>query len=178
MRSIAVSLLLLAPSAVFAQQPAAEWPSPLPITAGQAPAPPVADGLPVRVLEVMEMPNFETTGQQHWVALNLVGGQPSVGRIEVKVWPRDNDSLWLEAYGGSALYDGMYGFGARVHHTCWTFEYGDSLSISPGLGVQVLPDWYTYDETLHYSRRHGYWVSGYAHWSSLTFLAGDVDFSW
>ena len=152
-------------------------PSALPITAGQPPVPPVADGVPVRVVGVMDAPESRG-GQQHWLALNLALGQPSVGRVAVKVFDRENNSLWLEAYGGSALFDGMYGFGARLQHTAWSLGNGDNFFISPGLGVHILPDWYSTNETLHFNNRRGYWVTGSGRFTTLYFLAGDVDFSW
>lgn len=179
MRSVAaVLLLILSASATVAQPPAEGWPSPLPITVGQPPVPPVADGLPPRVVEYVEYAPEQAAGQQHWVALNLMLGQPSTGRVGVKVLARPNTSLWLEAYGGSALFDSMYGFGVRLQHTAWTVGNGDSIMVSPGLGVHILPDWYTWDEALHYNRRRGFWESRRGHWSSLYYLAADVDISW
>ena len=145
-----------------------------PLTAGPPPAPPIDYGLPVQVVEAPPLPAV-APGQQHWIAVNLVGGQPSVARVGVKVWARENNSLWLEAYAGSALFDFMYGFGARVQHTAWAFRNGDSIMVGPGLGLQILPDWYA-DEG-RYNRR-GYWVPGGSHYTSLFFLAGDVDVSW
>lgn len=179
MRLIAVTVLLTlpAPAAPARQPPEGGWPAPLPITAGPPPAPPVPDGVPVRVVEVVEFPPEPPTGQQHWASVNLIGGQPSAVRVGVKVWPRANNSVWLEAYSGSALYDAMYGFGVRIQHTAWTFGNGDSVLISPGFGVHILPDWYAWDHTLHSDRR-GYRSGWSGHWSSLTYLAGDVDVSW
>lgn len=136
------------------------------------------DGVPVRVIDVFDANMPPPGGQQHWLSVNFALGQPSIGRVGVKVLSRENNSLWLEAYGGSALYDGMYGFGARLQHTAWTLGNGDSFFISPGLGVHILPDWYAGHETLHYNRRWGYWTTGYSQYSPLYFLAGDVDFSW
>jgi len=176
---VTAAFLLIGPSVAVAQQPpAGGWPAPLPITAGPPPVPPVPDGVPVRVIEVVDLPPQLPDGQQHWASVNLIGGQPSAVRVGVRVWPRANNSVWLEAYSGSALFDAMYGFGVRVQHTAWTFGNGDSVLISPGLGVHILPDWYASDPTLHYSHRRGYWTSSYGHWSSLTYLAGDVDISW
>src|SRR5438874_2239000 len=83
------------------------WPSPLPVTVRQpAPPPPPPDVVVVRPAAEIDG-RFDTLrgapagapGQQHWVALNLIAGQPSVARLAVKVLPRENNSLWLEAYG-------------------------------------------------------------------------------
>jgi hypothetical protein len=175
MKWIALPVLFCCAS-VAAAQPANGWPSPLPITVGQAAQPPVADGVPVRVVEYVEAPM--PGGQEHWLALNFTLGQPSTGRVGIKVLDRENNSLWLEAYGGSALYDAMYGFGARIQHTAWSFGHGDSFFISPGLGVHILPDWYASQNVLHYNRRRGYWATSSSNYSTLYFLAGDVDFSW
>src|SRR5690242_6785067 len=61
----------------------------------------IPTGLPERMIPVLETP--PTLGQQHWVAVNLGIFQPFTGRVGVKVWPRANNSVWLEAYGGSVL---------------------------------------------------------------------------
>jgi hypothetical protein len=175
MRSAAsLSFLLVACTPVFAQPPAGGWPSPLPVTVGPPPVPPVTDGLPPWVVEYVEYAPERAAGQQHWVALNLMLGQPSVARLGVKVWDRPNNSIWLETYGGSALFDGMYGFGVRLQHTAWTFGNGDSILVAPGLGVHILPDWTTY---YHHGRHHGYygWYGGR---NTLTYLAADVDIAW
>src|SRR5688572_1485587 len=104
-------LVLLASLITCSTAPAADpvggWPSPLPITVGQPAEPPVDDGVPVFPRATGHIPPPE--GQQHWFSLNFALGQPSIGRVGVKVLDRENNSLWLEAYGGSALYDGMYG---------------------------------------------------------------------
>jgi hypothetical protein len=176
--------LLLAGGAA-AQEAPPRWPSPLPITV-QQPAPPP---LPPPEIVVLQ-PQIEidgrldtlrgapavAPGQQHWVALNLIAGQPSAGRVAVKVWPRENNSLWLEAYGGSALFDAMYGFGARVQHTAWANDRGSRVMVSPGLGVNVFPDWWYGDDP--YRGRHGHWHYGRTGYSTLTYLVGDVDVSW
>ncbi len=187
MRSIALVFALLLPSGAFAQTSTGGWPSPLPvtsasgqpsalpITAGQPPAPPVADGVPVRVVEVLELPPRALSGQQHWVALSLALGQPSVGRMAVKVLSRENDSLWLEAYGGSALFDTMYGFGIRLQHTALTLGNGDSFFISPGLGVHILPEWYT---TSGWRTSRLRYYQDERNRNVLCYLAGDIDFSW
>jgi hypothetical protein len=179
-RFAVLASMLLSTTVTFGQPlppplpPATGWPQPLPTSAGQPPAPPVPSGLPERFETVYEPPP-SAPGQQHWIALNLVGGQPSVARIGVKIWPRENNSLWIEAYTGSALWDYMYGFGFRVQHTAWGFTNGDSIFVSPGLGLQVLPDWYA--DLGRYNHR-GRWVPGDSHYSSLFFLAGDIDVSW
>lgn len=187
MRSIALIFALLIPSGALAQTSTGGWPSPLsvtslsvqsnnlPITAGPPPAPPVADGVLVRVVEVVELPPRVLSGQQHWVALNLALGQPSVGRVAVKVLPRENDSLWIEAYGGSALFEIMYGFGVRLQHTALTLGNGDSFLISPGLGVQILPEWYT---TSGWRSSRLRYYQDERNRNVLCYLAGDIDFSW
>jgi hypothetical protein len=189
MRFLLISIVLFVSSpALMAQQPivwasplpatnAAPPPEALPITAGQPPAPPVPDGLPSRFVAALDAPLL-AGGQQHWLALNFALGQPSIGRVAVKVWDRPNNSLWLEAYGGSALFNGMYGFGARVQHSAFNLGNGDNFFISPGLGVHILPEWYDVNEVAHFNRRHGYWYTGNARYTTLSYLAGDVDFSW
>ncbi len=94
-------------------------------------------------------------GQQFGYAVSLVGGQPTVIRVAAKVLPRENNSVWLEAYFGPVLLETMYGFGARIQHTGREFGNGDRIMFAPGLGVQILP-------------------SG----GGRYFLAGDVDISW
>ena len=74
-------------------------------------------------------------GQQHWVAINLGVFQPTTARIAVKVWPRPQNSVWVEAYLGSALFDFMYGFGVRMQHTARTFRNG--VDIEGGEGKDV-----------------------------------------
>lgn len=174
MRRVTATLfVLLTASGVFAQQPAA-W-SYTPITAGQPPAPPVATGLPDQIV-VEELPYDlpdpppVAAGQQHWVALNLGVFQPFAGRLQVKVLPRANNSIWAEVYAGGALYHEMYGFGGRLMHTAWDNDRGDAILVSPGLGLHVLPDW-------RYAREYhrGYHVD---YLNTLYFLAGDVDVSW
>ena len=182
--SLTLLVLLAQASSAVAQQPG--WPSPLPITsaqappstlpisAGPAPVPPIPDGVPVRFIEVMDEPQ-DRGGQQHWLALNIALGQPSVGRVGVKVLNRENNSLWLEAYGGSALFDSMYGFGVRLQHTAWTLGNGDTFFISPGLGVHILPDWYA---SRIWRPSHYRYYQDYRDRNALSYLAGDVDFSW
>src|SRR5438045_342457 len=76
-----------------------EWPSPLPTVAPQPPVP-FPPGVPppppdVLVefderLDILRGNPGLAPGQQHWLAVNLVGGQPSVVRAAVKVLPRPN----------------------------------------------------------------------------------------
>lgn len=166
--SLAAAALLA--TAAVAQEPAPVWPSPLPISAGQPPAAVVPSGLPERPPEApVPEPRCEAPGQQHWVSLNLSVLQPFVGRVGVKVWRRPNDSIWVEGYGGSVLFDVMYGFGVRLQHTARTNSKGDALMLAPGLGVHVIPDWYYYTREYDGSRRHH---------SSLTYVALDMDISW
>ena len=176
MRAVILASLICCPVAAATDAPVGGWPSPLPITVGQPAAPPVADGVPVHVVEVNDAPS--SGGQQHRFALNFALGQPSVARVGLKVLDRENNSVWLEAYGGSAIFDVMYGFGARLQHTAWNLGNGDSFMVSPGLGVQILPDWYA--SSTYYGRgpRGRWYTSEYGSYNSLYFLAGDVDFSW
>ena len=174
----------LGPPAAAPNAAPREWPSPLPTVAPQPPVP-FPPGVPppppdVLVefderLDILRGNPGLAPGQQHWLAVNLVGGQPSVVRAAVKVLPRPNNSLWVEAYAGSVLFEGMYGFGARLQHTAWGFRNGDTILVSPGIGLQIVPDWYA---DLGRRGRDGYWVPGGSHYSSLFFLAGDVDVSW
>lgn len=179
MRWAVVAILICHATPGYTQEPPSSvpsgvgWPYP-PLTVGPAPAPPIDYGVPVRVIEAPPLPPA-APGQQHWISVNLVGGQPSVARVGVKVWARENNSLWLEAYAGSALFDFMYGFGGRMQHTAWAFSNGDAIMVGPGLGLQILPDWYA--DQGYYTRR-GRWVPGNSHYSSLFFLAADVDVSW
>lgn len=111
-------------------------------------------------------------GQQHWVSLNLSVFQPFVGRIGLKVWPRANGSIWLEAFAGSVLFERMYGFGVRAQYTAFTFGSGGRVMVSPGVGVHILPTWSVY-------RHHaGSWEPDYGYRNSVAFLVGDVDVSW
>lgn len=168
--AFAVALLHVA---AFAQEPAA-WPSPLPITAGEPPAPVVPSGVP----ELAPPPpipevRLQEPGQQHWVSLNLSIFQPTIGRVGVKVWPRPQGSLWLEAYGGSVLFDTMYGFGVRLQYTAKTNSRGDALMLAPGLGVHIVPVWGYYPGSASRWAYSGSYVS-----NSLYFVAADLDISW
>jgi len=118
-----------------------------------------------------------TLGQQHWVSVNLGVFQPFTGRVGVKVWSRPNNSVWLEAYGGSVLFDAMYGFGARLQHTAIDFGHGDHLMVSPGIGLHIIPSWRVYERYRGYDPYYGYVYSHYGS-NSLYYLAGDVDISW
>jgi hypothetical protein len=160
------------------QPPAAGWPYP-PEFARPAPVAVLPSALPERVVVVEELPPapLVAPGQQHWVAVNLSILQPSVGRVQVKVWPRPDNSVWAEVYGGSVLLDGMYGFGARVQHSAWCPGSGDTVMVSPGLGLHIVPRWYSTTYRAH-SDWYGYWVGGDARYTTLYYLAGDVDVSW
>jgi hypothetical protein len=118
-------------------------------------------------------------GQQHWVSLNLCVFQPFVGRVGLKVWPRANNSVWLEAYGGSVLFDAMYGFGVRVQHTLLEFCGHDRIMLSPGLGVHIVPHRYTLEERQGIDPYLGYtYTYSYSTYNTLYYLAGDIDISW
>lgn len=182
-RVFALLLALLFVSPAFGQQPGGGWSYPPLATVEPAPPPPLP---PAGGAEVPQPGGFPTyaperpapaeslppcpcdNGQQHWVSLNLSVLQPFVGRIGVKVWPRPNNSVWLEVYAGSVLFDVMVGVGVRIQHTALTFGNGDRLMVSPGLGVHVLPV---------YSSGHGFFGT-ISHDAGVTFLAGDVDISW
>jgi hypothetical protein len=188
------SLLILAgiclSSHADAQQPAWSYPPltttiqpPAPLPQGPAseyvpvvPGGPIPTGLPERTVLVGECPT--TLGQQHWVSLNLGIFQPFTGRVGVKVWSRPNNSVWIEAYGGSVLFDAMYGFGVRIQHTAFDFGSGDRLMVSPGIGVHIIPSWYVHERQRGYDPYYGgysYYDRGY---NSLYYLAGDIDVSW
>src|SRR5438552_880643 len=133
-RRLVVLLSVASVAPAFAQQPvpqatpAPAWPYPQLTTVPQgpeslpevprsaySPAPPTSPfttGLPDRTVHVDELP--VEPGQQHWVSVNLSVFQPFVGRVGVKVWPRAQNSVWVEAYAGSALFHTMYGFGVRM----------------------------------------------------------------
>jgi hypothetical protein len=111
----------------------------------------------------------EAPGQQHWVSLGIVALQPSVGRVQVKVLPRENGSLWLEAYGGGELFNGVYGFGARLEYTSQRLTPADVITVGPGLGVHILPDWFDAEGRGHTPR---------CRYDTLTYLVGDVDVAW
>jgi len=185
---LAVGLVIGVAPAALAQQPALApppgWPSPLPALYTQPPAPPAAppvaeppaDPLDGRLGTLRgELPT-PAPGQQHWVAVNLIAGQPFAARVMVKVLPRENDSIWVEAYGGSALFDGMYGFGVRLQHTVWANDRGSRIMVAPGLGVHVMPDWWYYDQGP--PRRRGGYFYDYAGRNPLVYAFGDVDVSW
>ena len=139
-------------------------PAPLPLTAGPPPAPPIPTGLPERPAAepVPELPD-ELPGQQHWVAINITTLQPFTGRVQVKVRSRPNNSIWLEAYLGSVLFDVMYGGGVRLMHTAKVWPRGDVLMASPGLGVHMIPA-----GSVLWGNSHGV----------LSYLAADVDVAW
>lgn len=94
--------------------------------------------------------------------------QPFAGRLGVKVWSRENNSVWFEASLGSVLFDFMVGFGARVQHTAHVFGNGDRFMVAPGLGVHILPA---------YSSGRGFF-GGPSHDRGVTFIVADVDLSW
>jgi hypothetical protein len=170
--ALAAVAVALAAASGFAQDspPPAAWPSPLPISAGESPAAVVPSGLPERPPPIpVAEPRCESPGQQHWVLLNLSIFQPMIGRVGVKVWPRPNDSVWVEAYAGSVLFELMYGFGVRVQHTARTNTRGDALMIAPGLGVHIVPYW---------DRFHNWRPTDPQSRGGLHFLAADVDISW
>jgi len=176
-------------------QPAIEWPYPQLTTVPQPPQPlpelppsayvpapptsPFTTGLPERTVLAEEVSSVP--GQQHWVSVNLSVFQPFVGRVGVKVWPRAQNSLWVEAYAGSVLVHTMYGFGVRMQHTVWTSRTSNRLMISPALGVHILPNWDAEEKT-YSGDPEGYgrgWFSTYRSFSNtLYFIAGDVDISW
>jgi hypothetical protein len=162
------------PLTTFAQES-----TPLPQAPGSAyvpasPSSPIPTGLPERTVLAEE---YEPAagGQQHWVSFNFGILQPFTGRVGVKVWSRPNNSLWLEAYGGSVLFDGMYGFGVRVQHTVRDFGTSDHLMVSPGLGVHILPQWATVEKRYDPNYGFSYYDCSY---NSLYYLAGDIDISW
>ncbi len=156
------------------------------VAAGQAPPPPPPPpALEVPAVGVVEPPPPDplatlagqpapATGQRHWVAVNLTTLQPFTGRVQFKVWPRPNDSLWLEAYAGSVLFDGMYGFGGRVQHTAWDSRNRDVITVGPGLGVHILPHW---EASRKVRGPDGYPYRVYTA-NPVYFLAGDVDVAW
>ena len=203
MRLILALFAALAAAPVFAQQAAPTtpaWPYP-PLTAAAQPTPfppppdvgvpppavvappnPIPTGLPERPAVVYELPPISPPlvagGQQHWVSVNLCVFQPFAGRLAVKVWPRVNNSLWLEAYYGSVLFDFMYGFGVRLQHTLFDFGGNDRIMLSPGLGVQILPNWLAYDKVPTrdpWGYNYYYWDSYY---NSVFYVFGDIDISW
>jgi hypothetical protein len=145
-----------------------------------APAPcgPIPTGLPERTVLAVECPPPSTGGQQHWVSFNLGILQPFTGRVGVKVWPRENNSVWLEAYGGSVLFDAMYGFGVRVQHTARTFGDRDSLMVSPGIGVHIVPGWTTRENRYRSEPYFGTYTYYDSSINALYYLAGDIDISW
>lgn len=181
-----VLTLLVVPA--FAQEPAWSYPQFRPAQAVPASPPvpateyvvdpdgPIPSGLPART----RLRDRETEpGQQHWVSVNLGVFQPFVGRVGVKVWPRAQNSVWVEAYLGSVLFDWMYGFGVRVQHTAWTFRNNDRLMIAPGVGTHIIPDWYAETRTYYTDPLYGYSYYGYAsRRNTLYWLFGDVDVSW
>ena len=175
---------------VLAQQPAWSYPAlssvaPLPAPLPQAapgeyitiPTGPIPTGVPERMVLAAECPP-STLGQQHRVSINLGIFQPFTGRIGVKVWSRPNNSVWLEAYGGSVLFEAMYGFGVRMQHTAREFGDRDRLMVSPGLGVHIVPSWSAYEKRYHHDPFGGSYPYSDHQFNSLYYLAGDVDISW
>ena len=166
---LTVTCVLIAPA--FAQQsntPAwtypqlttiAQPPTPLPqaLLSEYVPVPqssPIPTGLPERTVLAVDC-DPTALGQQHWVSVNLGIFQPFVGRVGVKVWSRPNNSVWLEAYGGSVLFDAMYGFGIRMQHTVHDFGSSDHLMLSPGIGVHIIPSWYAVEKHRGYDPYYG-----------------------
>lgn len=147
-----------------------------------APPSPIPTGLPERTEVVYELPPLPASvaapGQQHWVSLNLTVLQPFTGRVAVKVLPRAQNSIWLEAFIGSVLFERMYGFGVRMQHTLLEFAGRDRVMFSPGVGVQILPTWTAWEK----HRRLDPWGFNYTYWTpvsnSLFYVFGDIDISW
>jgi hypothetical protein len=172
----------------LAQEPAPAWSYPQfrPAPAAVLPPPPVTEyavepdgpipsGLPDRSrLRDRE----KEPGQQHWVSMSLGVFQPFAARIGVKVWPRPQNSVWLEAYAGSVLFEVMYGFGVRVQRTAW--ESGNKrLMVAPGFGVHVVPSWLVESRTYYTDPVYGYSYYDYSsHRNALYWVFGDVDVSW
>ncbi len=147
---------------------------------------PIPTGLPERTVlldhsvdQLPPLPVDVAAGQQHWVAVNLGVFQPFALRAAVKVWSRPQNSVWVEAYLGSALFDVMYGFGVRMQHTAMTFGNGDRLMLSPGIGVHILPDWDAEARTRYYDPYTGYSYYRYTCTrNTLYYVFGDIDISW
>ena len=141
-------------------------------------APPETRGEAVPAADVLAGTPAKS-GQQHWVSLGITTLQPFTARVGVKVWDRPNGSLWLEAYGGSELFDVMYGGGARMQFTAKEFGHGDPIMIAPGFGAHVLPNQRIVTRREYHS---GYYSFGYYDYtyakSTAVFLAADVDISW
>jgi hypothetical protein len=142
-----------------------------------APQGPLPTGLPGRTVLASECPP-SNLGQQHRVSVNLGVFQPFIGRLGLKVWSRPNNSVWLEAYGGSVLFDAMYGFGVRVQHTAREFGDRDRLMVSPGFGLHVVPSWDAYERQPTNDPFFGPHYYYEYNVNSLYYLAGDVDISW
>jgi hypothetical protein len=188
-----VCAALIAATPAFAQQPPTDavWsypqirtvqntpavPPPLPEVPPNEYVPerdgPIATGLPQRRVRVRDLPT--EPGQQHWVYANLGLGQPSTARVGVKVWARPQNSVWVEAFAGSAVWNAMYGFGVRMQHTAISFRNGDQLMVSPGAGIHILPNWDVYSERLYSG---GWWYPDPCYRNTLYFVYGDVDISW
>ena len=65
-------------------------------------------------------------------------------------------------------------FGLRLQHTAVTFHNGDTLMVSPGVGVQILPNWDVY---VHPISGWGWGIPD-SYRNTLYFVYGDVDISW
>ncbi len=142
-------------------------------------APPGTPAEPVVAADVLAGTPAKS-GQQHWVSLGITTLQPFTTRVGVKVWDRPNGSLWLEAYGGSELFNWMYGGGARMQFTAKEFGNGDQLMIAPGLGAHVLPNQRRLVERRYYEGGYysfGYYQDRYEKNTAVA-LAADVDISW
>lgn len=190
MRFALALALLFAPLAApaFAQEPAA-WPYPQFRPPAVAPVPqpppaaeyvvepdgPILSGLPARTrLRDRE----KEPGQQHWVSMSLGVFQPFAARIGVKVWPRPQNSVWLEAYAGSVLFEAMYGFGVRAQHTVWA-SGNKRLMVAPGVGAHVVPYWSAETRVTYTDPVYGYSYTGTtSHRNTLYWVFGDVDVSW
>lgn len=153
MRSICLVLALL-PCRALAQAPAFD-----PARVGPDDAP---------------MPAAFAVGQDHWVAVNLSLLQPTQLRLQASVLRGERRSFAVEAFGGSELVEGMYGFGGRLLWTALHDGIDDALMISPGLGVHFLPEkgrkweYALWDGTVYRNSPR----------TPRTYIAADVDISW
>lgn len=168
----------LRPAPATTPTPAApQPPGPPPSEFAPAPAGLIPDGLPVRTIRVIDRP--ADPGQQHWVSVNLGVLQPFMARVGVKVRPHPRNSVWLEAFAGSSLFNQAYGFGVRLQHSARMSAGGNRLMVAPGLGVHILPHWDARTETWYTDPASGYRHYDYAHRTNTLYYAfGDIDISW
>lgn len=164
---VAVVLLVL-----FASSASAQHPGPISEPTGDLLTP----AAPPETAPAIDAPL--PLGQQHVLGLYLSILQPCVGTAQVTVYRRNGISYALEVYGGSELFELMYGGGVRAIWTAGSNNRCDAFLVKPGLGVHIFPE-----NTRGGVRGWNYLAADveYAYAEPKTaryYLAADVELSW